>query len=285
MGCAMLIDSLTGHDATTLPAIVRLNLCLTAVNAIIFFLIGRYVLGSWWASSAFALLYAGNLNTVHAALSEGPAAFGATHFWFGTVAGGVIDDARAPRRLRVCALLLLAAVVGLATLVRGEWCLVGGPALILAGARIFGWEAEVRRAAADGGRLLRSVVSGPLSVFVLASLVLCAVQWLPWMGHLSYVLAVVVEAPGIVAARDDPPHMAAGGVARIVRAAARAHWDRDSGTALEPKPADRSSLSARSHGTLSRLRLSDQDGRGRARGRRPVGISLDAVRPSAAVTP
>jgi len=191
IGFDMLIESLTGHDATTLPAIVRLNVCLTAVNAIAFFLIGRYVLGSWWASSAFALLYAGNLNTVHAALSEGPAAFGATHFWFGTVAGGVIDDARAPRRLRVCALLLLAVVVGLATLVRSEWCLVGGPALILAGARIFGWEAEVRRAAADGGRLLRSVVSGPLSVFVLASLVLCAVQWLPWMGHLSYVLAAL----------------------------------------------------------------------------------------------
>ena len=111
IGFDMLIDSLTGHDATTLPAIVRLNVCLTAVNAVVFFLIGRYVLGSWWASSAFALLYAGNLNTVHAALSEGPAAFGATHFWIGTVAGGVIDDARAPRRLRVCALLLLAFVV------------------------------------------------------------------------------------------------------------------------------------------------------------------------------
>ena len=95
IGFDMLIESLTGHDATTLPAIVRLNVCLTAVNAIAFFLIGRYVLGSWWASSAFALLYAGNLNTVHAALSEGPAAFGATHFWFGTVAGGVISASTA----------------------------------------------------------------------------------------------------------------------------------------------------------------------------------------------
>ena len=52
IGFDMLIDSLTGHDATTLPAIVRLNVCLTAVNAVVFFLIGRYVLGSWWASSA-----------------------------------------------------------------------------------------------------------------------------------------------------------------------------------------------------------------------------------------
>jgi hypothetical protein len=188
IGFGMLIDSVTGHDATTLPAIVRLNLCLTAVNATIFFLIGRYVVGSWWASGAFALLYASNLNTVHTALSEGPAAFGATHFWFGTMAGAVIDDARASQRLRVRALLWLALVVGLATLVRGEWCLVGGPALVVAAARVFGWEAEIRRAATAGGRLVRSVVSGPLSVFVLASLVVCAVQWLPRMGHLSYAL-------------------------------------------------------------------------------------------------
>jgi hypothetical protein len=190
-GYDMLIDSLTGHDARSLPGIVRFNLCLTAANAIIFFLIARHVLGSWVASGAFALLYVVNLNTVHVALSEGAGALGASHFWCGAVAGAVIDDPRVSRRLRVCALFLLALVVGLAGLVRNEWLLVGGPAVALAATRVFGCEAAVQRAAAAGGGLVRSVVSGPLLLFVLASLALLAVQCLPWMGHLSYAIAAL----------------------------------------------------------------------------------------------
>jgi len=72
-GFQALGDWLTGHDATTLPAIVHVNVCLALVNAIIFFFLALHVLESWWASLAFALVYAANLNTLHAAFSETPA--------------------------------------------------------------------------------------------------------------------------------------------------------------------------------------------------------------------
>jgi hypothetical protein len=187
-GFVCLSDWLTGHDVTTLPAVVHMNLCLAVVNTIIFFFLASYVLPSWWASLAFTAGYACNLNTLHAAFSELPAMVCTTHFWLGCIAAAVIDDADAAPGLRRLALFWLALLVTLAALIRAELLLVGGPAVAVGVAKAFGWETEVRRAARTAGRLAHAIVAGRWSIFVLAIAALAAINFLPWMGEWSYVI-------------------------------------------------------------------------------------------------
>ena len=188
-GFSTLIDWLSAHAVTSLPAVVRVNICVAVVNAILFFFVASFVLDSWWASLVFALYYAGNLNTLHAAVSETPAAVWSTHFWLGCIAAAVIDDqAHATPRLRRLALVLLVALAWLAALLRSELLLLGGPAVVVAVAKELGWEAEMRRAVRGAGRLVRSIVAGRLSIFVLATAALLAMRFLPRMGPVSYAI-------------------------------------------------------------------------------------------------
>jgi len=190
-GFSWLIDALAGHRVTSLPAVVHFNLCLTVVNAILFLLIASYVLRSWWASILFALAYAGNLNTLHAACSETPATLWATHFWLGCVAAAVIDDrAHAAPGLRWVGLGCLAGLTVLAALLRQELLVIGAPAVAVGLARELGWEPAIREAVRSAGRILHGVVAGRLWVFLLAVAGLVAVDCLPFFGRASYVLPV-----------------------------------------------------------------------------------------------
>jgi hypothetical protein len=179
-----LADWLTGHDVTTLAAVVHVNLCLALINGIVFFFLAAYVLQSWWGALGFAVVYLVNLNTVHAAFSETPAILWTTHFWLGCIAAAVIDDeAHTTRRLRWLALLWLALLVWLAARLRLELLLLGGPALAVGVAKTLGWEPAVRRAAGVAARFLRTIVTGRLSVFVAVAVGFAALEFLPWSGN------------------------------------------------------------------------------------------------------
>src|SRR5262245_52222802 len=52
-GFGALVALLGGHGPTTLPIVVRANLCLAVVNTLVFFFLASWVLRSWWASLAF----------------------------------------------------------------------------------------------------------------------------------------------------------------------------------------------------------------------------------------
>ena len=191
-GFSILFDLLTGGDVTTLRAVAHMNLCLAVLNTIMFFLLASYVLPSWWASIAFALAGMCNLSTLHAACSETPAMLWATHFWLGCICAAVIDDdAHATLRLRQLALFCLAMLVALAALLRSEFLVLGVPAVAVGVAKTFGWESGVRRAAWAAVRFARSIIAGPLSIFLLVVAVLFGLQCLPRLGSISYVIDAI----------------------------------------------------------------------------------------------
>jgi hypothetical protein len=180
-GFYLLADWLSGHDVQTLPAVVTLNLGLWVINTILLFFFANWVLGWWWASLAFAVIYACNPNTVHAAFSETPAMLWTTHFWLGCVAAAVIDDeAHATPRLRRLALAWLALLVILAALLRTELLVLGLPALAVAGAKAFGFEGTLGRAVRRTGELLRSILAGPLGRFLAVAVGLVLLGQLSW---------------------------------------------------------------------------------------------------------
>jgi len=186
-GFSILTDLLTRSDVTTLAAVVHLNLCLALVNVGLFFLLASAVLPSWWASVAFALGYACNLNTLHAALSELPAMLWTTYFWLGCIAAAVIEDrAHSTLRLRWLALCWLALLAVLAGQLRGELLMVGAPAVALGVAKVLGWETAVWRVARTAGRLLLFLVAGRLWVFLVGVAALAAIECIPWLGTISY---------------------------------------------------------------------------------------------------
>lgn len=187
-GFYCLIEWLSNHGPVTLPAVVRFNVCLAVVNALLFFFLAVYVLRSWWASLAFLVGYAGNLNTLHAAFSETPAVLWTTYFWLGCVAAAVIHKAHTTAGLRRLALFCLAVFAALAMLLRNELLVVGGPAVAAGLAKELGWDTSVRRAAQGVGQLLRSIIAGPLPIFLLVTAALVAIGFLPWVGHLSYAI-------------------------------------------------------------------------------------------------
>jgi hypothetical protein len=180
-GFSALIDWLTGHDVTTLPAVVHLNVCLAVANTILFFFISCSVLASWWAGAVFGLAYAGNLNTLHAAFSETPAMLWTTIFLLACVTAAVVGDrAHAPRWLRGAALVLLATLVWLAWALRAELLVVGGPALVAALAHALDREPAVRRLTDSGARALHALVAARRWIFVLVAAGFATLEFVEW---------------------------------------------------------------------------------------------------------
>lgn len=173
----------------TLRAVVHFNVCLAGVNTLLLFLLATVVLGSWWGGFAFALGYACNLNTLHAAFSETPAMLWSTYFWLGCIAGGVIaDEAHASRGLRLMALLALVLLAGLAAMVRVEWLILGAPAVFLGAVQVCGGEPAVRALVSDVGRFVGAILAGPAWIFLLPVVVLFVLQGLPVWGPGAYVV-------------------------------------------------------------------------------------------------
>jgi hypothetical protein len=188
-GFSALVDWLSGHGPTTLPVVVRANLCLFIINTAGFFFLASYVLRSWWASLAFAAAYACNLNTIHAAFSETPAMAWTTHFWLACVAAAVVSDRGVSRRLRHLALAWLGLLVILASWLRIEALVLGVPALAIGIGHTAGAEEWVQRKVRRAGRHLRSLVAGPLPVFLFVSAGLLALEYVPVPDDFRYLIA------------------------------------------------------------------------------------------------
>ncbi len=191
-GFTMLIDWLTDHDVATLPAVVAANLTLWAVNAILFVLIADATLCIWWASLAFTVAYAANANTVHAAFSETPAMLWSSYFWLGCIAGSAIDDeAHVSPTARRITLVCVALLALLAALLRVELLVIAAPAVTIACAKVFGWEAWMRRAARAALGWLAALIGGPLWAFVMVVAALLLLDRLPWSLQTRWFLAGV----------------------------------------------------------------------------------------------
>jgi hypothetical protein len=188
-GFHALVDWLSGHGPTTLPVVVRANLCLAVINTVVFFFLASHVLGSWWASVAFAAAYAGSLNTINAAFSETPAMAWTIHFWLACIAAAVVSDRGASRGVRRLALAWLALLAILAAWLRIEALVLGVPALAIGIAHVVGAEEQIERAVRSAGRHLRTIVTGPLSVFLLVGAGLLALEYVPIPDDLRYVIA------------------------------------------------------------------------------------------------
>ncbi len=188
-GFYALVDWLSGHGPTTLPAVVRANLCLAVVNVIVLFFLASHVLRSWWGGFAFAAAYASSLNTINAAFSAMPAMAWTIHLWVACIAAAVISDHGASRRLRHLAVVWLGLLVLLAAWLRIEALVLGVPALVIAVADVVGAEEWMQRAVRRAGRHLRSIVTGPLSVFLLVSAGLLALEFVPIPEDLRYAVA------------------------------------------------------------------------------------------------
>jgi hypothetical protein len=175
---------LAERPAATLPAVVHANVCLAALNAVLFFFIARAVLPSWWASLAFALVYAGNINTLHADLSETPAPLWAAHFWLGCTAAAIVTDAaHATRRVRWLAYAALLLLAGLATLLRTELLVLAGPAVAVATAMLLHGEGAIRAAARRGVDGLRRLLTGPAWRLLAVGIALMALELVQWPGN------------------------------------------------------------------------------------------------------
>jgi hypothetical protein len=188
-GFGAMVDWLSGHGPTTLPIVVRANLCLAVVDTTVFFFIASYVLGSWWASLAFVAAYALNLNTINAALSETPAMAWTLHFWLACIAAAVVADRSASRRLRQLALVWLGLLVILATWLRQESLLLGVPAFAIGVAHVLGAEDRIQHAVWSTGRLLRPIFTGALPVFLVFSIGLLALEFVPVPDAFRYAIA------------------------------------------------------------------------------------------------
>jgi hypothetical protein len=190
-GFYALIEWLSGHGPTTLPAVVRANLCLAVIDTVVFFFLASHVLRSWWASVAFAAAYACSLNTINAMFSETPAMTLTIHFWLACIAGAVVSDRGASRRLRNVALVWLGLLVILASWLRMEVLVLGVPALAIGIAHVVGAEESMHRAVRSAGRNLRTIMTGPLVVFVLFGAGLLALEYLPAPDDARYAIAAL----------------------------------------------------------------------------------------------
>lgn len=188
-GFEALVGWVSGHGPTTLPSVVRANLCLAVVDTIVLFFLASHVLRSWWASLAFAAAYACNLNTIQAAFSETPAMVWTLHVWLAGIAAAVVSDRQASRLLRWLALACFGLLAALATWLRPEALLLGVPALAIGLAHVVGAEEILQRALRSVGRVLRSIVAGPLVVFLLVSAGLLALEFVPVPAEWRYAIA------------------------------------------------------------------------------------------------
>ncbi len=190
-GFHALVGWVSEHGPTALPSVVRANLCLAVVDTVVFFFLASHVLRSWWASLAFAAAYACNLNTINAAFSEAPAMVWTIHVWLACIAAAVVSDRGASRRLRWLALACFGLLVVLAAWVRIEALVLGVPALAIAIAHVVGAEEALQRALRSLGQYLRTIVTGPLVVFLLVSAGLLALEYVPAPDDWRYASAAL----------------------------------------------------------------------------------------------
>lgn len=190
-GFGAIIDVLSGHGVTTLPALASFNLVLWAVNAVVFLFLAEAVLRVRWAALVLALTWAANLNTLHAAVSETPAMLWTTLCWAGALAVAALAEPRATPRLRWCALACLAVLAALATLVRRELLLVGGPAVAVGAFVAAGRGDRLHAAARWLGGVARALFAGPWWRLVLVVAGLVALERLPWPLHVRWVIAAL----------------------------------------------------------------------------------------------
>ena len=188
-GFDALVAWVGGHGPSALRAVVRANLGLAVVDTILLFVLASHVLRSWWAALAFAAAYACNLNTIQAAFSETPAMVWTLHVWLACIAAAVVSDRDASRRLRWLGLLCLGVLAALATGIRPEALLLAVPALAIGIAQVTGGEAAWRRALRSIGRHLRTIVAGPLPVFLLVAAGLLALEFVPVPAEWRYAIA------------------------------------------------------------------------------------------------
>ncbi len=190
-GFYALIEWLSGHGPTTLPALARVNLCLAAINTVVFLFLAAHVLRSWWAGVAFAAAYSCNPNTINAAVSETPAMAWTLHFWLACIAAAVVSDTGASRRLRTLALACLGLLVMLAVWLRTEFVVLGVPGLAIGCAHLAGAEESMHRAVRSVGRKLRTIMTGPLVVFLLVAAGLLALEYVPAPEGVRYAVAAL----------------------------------------------------------------------------------------------
>lgn len=192
-GYRALTQLLSGHELTTLRTIVRLNICLAISGAVLFYFVASAVLRSWWGGLVFLAGYAGNLNTLHAAVSETPAMLWAVYFLLGCVLAALVRDRGwASMRLRWLALCGLALVAALAVLLRKELLLLGAPAVAVGLSGLLGRDALIWQGAVACRRWLRSIMAGRPAIFLLF---VAALVTLPYLaspgGHVSYALKAI----------------------------------------------------------------------------------------------
>jgi hypothetical protein len=190
-GFGHLVDRVSGHGPTTLPALVRMHVCLAVVNAIVLGFLARRVLRSWWGSLAFVAAYTCNLNTINAAFSETPAMVWTTHVWLACIAAAIVSDRDASRRLRWLALASLALLTVLAAWIRTEALVIGLPALAIGLAHVVGAEEGAQRMVGAAGQQLRTILTGPLSVFLLVSGGLLALEYVPMPDDWRYAIVSI----------------------------------------------------------------------------------------------
>ena len=188
-GFDALVGWLSGHGPSTLPIVVRANLCLAVVDVIVFFFLASHVLRSWWAAVAFAAAYACNPNTVQAAFSETPAMAWTLQVWLACIAAAVASDRDTSRRLRLLAFACLGLLVVLAVWLRPEALVLGIPALVIGIAHVVGAEESLQRAVRSVGRSLRGIATGPLAVFLLAGAGLLGLEYVPVPEEWRYAIA------------------------------------------------------------------------------------------------
>lgn len=190
-GFDALVGLVGGHGPTTLPAVVRVNLALFAVDTVVLFFLARHVLCSWWASLAFAAAYTCNLNTINAVFSETPAMLWTLLVWLAPTVAAVVADGAAAPRLRRLAVACLGVLVVLATGVRTEALVLGIPALAIAVACVVEAEGRLQSGLDNVGDRLRTIVAGPLPAFLAAATALLALEYLPITDAWRYPMAAL----------------------------------------------------------------------------------------------
>lgn len=167
------IRALADSDMPTLHDVVRMNLWLAGMNAIAFFVVARHALERRVTAALFTLVFAGNLVSLHASVSELPAELCAAYFFMGVVGAAVLGErARAPRWTKPAALALLALLTGLAAFTRLEIAGIGALALAVGSAPFVLGEARWAKARAAIAAWLAGIPSWSLRRKLIVALAL-----------------------------------------------------------------------------------------------------------------
>jgi hypothetical protein len=177
-GLRVIVAALSPGGAYGIRSAVRVNLWLAGVNAIAFFVAARLTLRRWITAALMTALFAANVVSLHAALSEVPAELVTAYFLAGALAAAVLDrHALAPAWARGAALALLALLTLFALSVAVARLRLGDEAAARLAPRALAWLSGLGRS----GRLALAaalVASWLAAAFVLPGRASWAVQGL-----------------------------------------------------------------------------------------------------------